>query len=370
MANKHTKGCLRPSQQETKSKPQDAPSRVLGRLQSTELEVTSAGEDVGTQSLAHSQGAREWCRKTVWRFPRKSDTESPPSPRAHCSQNWKQGPKRIRVRWCSQQRHHQSPEGHDTAATDAAGGIEKTGFSRRGTLSNEKKRSLETRCHTGQASRGRTDTAWLHSHEVPATGTFLGAGSRLEASRTWEGGGGGERWGSLRHGYRDENYLSSRWWRRLHGAVNVIIVREFAHLEMVKIANFVIYILLQKKKVPPVFLHRFERLPFKKTPYPFFRARACSPRRRLGCDGRRGRGHRGHADPATARRQGNRRTGRADEPGNRRLRRASRSRRQSFRGLTEREGGREKGTQSAQSARERLTERSKRANELASTFLK
>lgn len=122
MANKHTKGCLRPSQEETKSKPQDAPSRVLGRLQSTELEVTSAGEDVGTQSLAHSQGAREWCRKTVWRFPRKSDTESPPSPRAHCSQNWKQGPKRIRVRWCSQQRHHQSPEGHDTAATDAAGG--------------------------------------------------------------------------------------------------------------------------------------------------------------------------------------------------------------------------------------------------------
>lgn len=253
MANKHTKGCLRPSQQETKSKPQDAPSRVLGRLQSTELEVTSAGEDVGTQSLAHSQGAREWCRKTVWRFPRKSDTESPPSPRAHCSQNWKQGPKRIRVRWCSQQRRHQSPEGHDTAATDAAGGIEKTGFSRRGTLSNEKKRSLETRCHTGQASRGRTDTAWLHSHEVPATGTFLGAGSRLEASRTWEGGGGGERWGSLRHGYRDENYLSSRWWRRLHGAVNVIIVREFAHLEMVKIANFVIYILLQKKKCPQFF---------------------------------------------------------------------------------------------------------------------
>lgn len=71
MANKHTKGCLRPSQQETKSKPQDAPSRVLGRLQSTELEVTSAGEDVGTQSLAHSQGAREWCRKTVWRVPQK-----------------------------------------------------------------------------------------------------------------------------------------------------------------------------------------------------------------------------------------------------------------------------------------------------------
>lgn len=127
MANKHTKGCLRPSQQETKSKPQDAPSRVLGRLQSTELEVTSAGEDVGTQSLAHSQGAREWCRKTVWRFPRKLDTESPPSPRAHCSQNWKQGPKRIRVRWCSQQRHHQSPEGHDTAATDAAGGDRENG---------------------------------------------------------------------------------------------------------------------------------------------------------------------------------------------------------------------------------------------------
>lgn len=61
--------------------------------------------------------------------------------------------------------------------------------------------------------------------------------------------------------------------------MNVIIVMGSVHLKMVKIANFVMYNLTQKK-VPPIFLDHLERLPFKKTMYSFSRSRVCSPQQR------------------------------------------------------------------------------------------